>query len=389
MAYMSDFNKDIDNSIELTAAKDELATNGNETAKVGTDDESNGNCTANQINTQDTNNVSVRDRLRGKRMTKESKENALNMKFWIPNLIAQGHHIVLYGAAGSGKTTVVLYMCLLILSEHEDAEVYYLYADGQIAMAARFENYCEGQGFSERYNILTEGLVEENLGLIEELVRSNEARAKNIIVVIDTLKYLNPNINNKDSNVKAMQRIKQLTNKGITVISLHHTNKDGENYSGTADIEQDSDALFKIVTAPGDDPKNKISTIEEGGRVRYFMEPRSYSFTQGDPSSVKELESVINPQQLLQQNQDAYAISVIKATLNVEGEMTKTDLEKILNDDDGFDYSEKERKRILKQYKDKHWKVKKGGDKNRKHFYSSIDNTAEVIDSINEKIAVR
>lgn len=389
MAYMSDFNKDIDNSIELTAAKDELATNGNETAKVGTDDESNGNCTANQINTQDTNNVSVRDRLRGKRMTKESKENALNMKFWIPNLIAQGHHIVLYGAAGSGKTTVVLYMCLLILSEHEDAEVYYLYADGQIAMAARFENYCEGQGFSERYNILTEGLVEENLGLIEELVRSNEARAKNIIVVIDTLKYLNPNINNKDSNVKAMQRIKQLTNKGVTVISLHHTNKDGENYSGTADIEQDSDALFKIVTAPGDDPKNKISTIEEGGRVRYFMEPRSYSFTQGDPSSVKELESVINPQQLLQQNQDAYAISVIKATLNVEGEMTKTDLEKILNDDDGFDYSEKERKRILKQYKDKHWKVKKGGDKNRKHFYSSIDNTAEVIDSINEKIAVR
>lgn len=389
MAYMSDFNKDIDNSIELTAAKYELATNGNETAKVGTDDESNGNCTANQINTQDTNNVSVRDRLRGKRMTKESKENALNMKFWIPNLIAQGHHIVLYGAAGSGKTTVVLYMCLLILSEHEDAEVYYLYADGQIAMAARFENYCEGQGFSERYNILTEGLVEENLGLIEELVRSNEARAKNIIVVIDTLKYLNPNINNKDSNVKAMQRIKQLTNKGVTVISLHHTNKDGENYSGTADIEQDSDALFKIVTAPGDDPKNKISTIEEGGRVRYFMEPRSYSFTQGDPSSVKELESVINPQQLLQQNQDAYAISVIKATLNVEGEMTKTDLEKILNDDDGFDYSEKERKRILKQYKDKHWKVKKGGDKNRKHFYSSIDNTAEVIDSINEKIAVR
>lgn len=331
------------------------------------------------------NNVSSLEGLKKMRMSTEERERALHMVFFIADLIPRGYHIILYGAAGSGKTTIILYLCYQILLGKPEVEIFYLYLDGQLGMAAKYEKFLEENDMTERYNILTKGSVEEALTAIENVVKSGERKPEQMVVVLDTLKYLNPNINNKDSNIKAMQRIKKLTSKGITFISLHHTNKDGENYSGTADIEQDGDGMLKIVTAPGDDPRTRISTIQEGGRVRFLMEPRSFSFTQGEPASVKELDEVIDPEKLLKQEQDSYAISIIKGILNIEGEIPRTELENLLKEDDDFDYGEKERKRILREYKSMHWKVKKGGERNSIHFYSSIDCTTQTIDTLNQK----
>ncbi len=334
------------------------------------------------------NNASPLEGLKKMRMNREERERALHMVFFIANLIPRGYHIILYGAAGSGKTTIVLHLCHDIVSNHNDVEIFYLYLDGQLGMGAQYETHLEKEGLDERYNILTRGTAEQALDLIEKVVQSGEKKPEDIVVVLDTLKYLNPNINNKDANVKAMQRIKQLTVKGITVISLHHTNKDGENFAGTADIEQDGDAMLKIETARGGDEHSRISTIKEGGRVRYFMEPKTFAFKQGDPATVKELDEVLEPEKILQLEKDSHAISVIKGILNFSGEITKTDLEELLKEDDDFDYGEKERKRILKAYKDIHWKIQKGGERNITHFYSAIDNTSKMIASLNHKISV-
>jgi GTPase SAR1 family protein len=352
-----------------------------------------------QLDTKDSQEVSSKsdkriiakspiEALKQMKMTRAERERALHMHFFIAGLIPQGYHLVLFGAAGSGKTTVMLYLCLQILLNNPDVEIFFLYLDGQLGMAANYEVYLEELGLDERYNILTNLNLENALTLIEEVVKTGERKAQELIIVLDTLKYLNPSINNKDSNVKAMQRIKKLTSLGVTFISLHHTNKDGENFSGTAEIEQDGDAILKIVTAPGEETHTKISTIEEGGRVRFHMEPKSYTFMQGDPTSVKELEQVIDPEKIRQQEIDALAISVIKGILNLEGKISKTELEQYLKEDDDFDYSEKERKRILRDYKDIHWKVTKGGERNNIHFYSAIDVTSKTIDSLNQKLDV-
>ena len=326
--------------------------------------------------------------LKKMRMSKEERERALHMVFLIDGLIPRGYHIVLFGNAGSGKTTVMLYLCMQMLLGNPKTEIYFFYLDGQLSMAANYENYLEEQGLYERFNILTSVELEHALTLLEQAVSSGERQPEDMVVVLDTLKYLNPNIINKDANVKAMQRIKRLTKMGITFISLHHTNKDGEKFAGTADIEQDGDAILKIVTAPGDAPHSMVSTIQEGGRVRYLMEPRTYSFTKGNPISVKELDEVLEPEKILQLEKDSHAIGIIKGILNLSGELTKTQLEEMLKEDDDFDYGEKERKRILKAYKDIHWKIRKGGEMNRNHFYSAIDRTSEHIDAINQQIAV-
>ena len=324
--------------------------------------------------------------LKKMKMSKDERERALTMFFFIANLIPRGYHIVLYGAAGSGKTTVALYLCSQIVLNNPHVEIYFLYLDGQLGMAANYEMYLEEKEIDERYNILTNVHLEDALTLIESAVKSGERKAEFMVIVLDTLKYLNPNINNKDANVKAMQRIKKLTSLGVTFISLHHTNKDGENFSGTAEIEQDGDAILKIVTAPGDESHSRISTIQEGGRVRFHMEPKSYTFIQGDPTSVKELEEIIDPEKLKQQAIDTYAITIIKGILNREGEQPRTELELFLKEDDDFDYSEKVRKRILHEYKGIHWKIRKGGEKNNVHYYTAIDVTSQTIETVNQKI---
>ena len=330
---------------------------------------------------------SAKTQLKARKMKKADREKALATFFFIEQLIPSGYHIILYGAAGSGKTTVVLYLCEMIARKHPDVEIYYLYLDGQLGMAAAYEEHLEEEGLAERYNIITDGNADEMLTLIEEMVKEGQSNPHKLVIVLDTLKFLNSNILNKNANIGAMHRIKSLTNKGVTFITLHHTNKDGENFAGTAEIEQDSDALLKIETADGDEPHTKVSTINEGGRVRFFLEPRSFGFKQGDPTSVEMLDSTVDANRIAKLKEDSYLISIIKGILGLEGELSKTELEKYLKEDDDFDCSSRDRKRILKEYLGVHWKIRKDGDRNQYHYYSVIDTVSETIESINNRIS--
>ncbi|MEA3374488.1 MAG: AAA family ATPase [Campylobacterota bacterium] len=308
------------------------------------------------------------------------------MFFFLPQLIPRGFHIIIYGAAGSGKTTVVLFLMKQLLIEHDDAEVYYFFLDGQQYMSASFEEHLDEEGLLDRYNIMVDGTADEMMMEIEELVRESNDPEK-LVIVLDTLKYLNPDILNKSTNARVLHRIKALTAKGVTFISFHHTNKDGENFAGTAEIEQDSDALLKLVTMDGEDEHSKISTLEEGGRVRYFFEPKSFSFTKGDPSSVEMIDERIDTDKLEQQKADARVITIIKGILTLEGQMRKSELEKFIQGDDDFDRSTKDLKDILKRYVDIHWKIQKTGERNHIHMYSVIDTTSKSIDSVRAQLA--
>ncbi len=330
---------------------------------------------------------SAKQKLKAKKMNKLDRERALHMFFFISQLIPAGYHLVIYGAAGSGKTTVTLFLCEQILKEYPKVEIYFLYLDGQLGMAAAYEEHLEEVGLAERYNILTDGNADEMLTLIEDMLKSGESNPDEMVIVLDTLKHLNQNVLSKSANAQAMHRIKALTNQGVTFITLHHTNKDGENFAGTAEVEQDSDALLKIETADGDEPYTKISTIDEGGRVRFFLEPRSFSFTQGDPTSVKMLENTVDADKIAREKEDVHLISTIKGLLNIKGELTKTDLENYLKEDDDFDCTDKERKRILLTYAGKHWERRKGGERNHIHYYKTMDTSSSSIESINKNIA--
>jgi len=114
--------------------------------------------------------LSAKEKLKGKCMNTEDVERALHMFFFLKNLIPRGYHIIIYGAAGSGKTTIVLHLMKELVIEHKDVEVYYFYLDGQLGMAANYELHLQKEGLSDRYNIITNGTADELLTLAEELV---------------------------------------------------------------------------------------------------------------------------------------------------------------------------------------------------------------------------
>ncbi len=330
--------------------------------------------------------LSAKEKLKGKRMNKEDRERALHMYFFLEKILPRGFHIIIYGAAGSGKTTIVLHLMKQLLIEHDSVEVYYLYLDGQLGMAANYEEHLEEEGLSDRYNLITEGTAEELMNSVENLV-AESANPEDLVIVLDTLKYLNPDIISKSTNARVLHRIKALTGKGATFISLHHTNKDGENFAGTAEIEQDSDALLKLVTMDGDEEHTKISTLKEGGRVRYFFKEQSFTFKKGDPSSVEMIDGQIDTDKLAQLKYDSYLITIIKGILTSKGPITKSELEGLVKKDDDFDGSNKELKSILKRYVDTHWKIQKTGERNHIHMYSAIDTASKSIRAIQSKIA--
>ncbi len=331
--------------------------------------------------------LSAKEKLKGKRMSREDRERALHMYFFLENILPRGFHIIIYGAAGSGKTTIVLHLMKQLLMEHEEAEVYYLYLDGQLGMAANYAQHLEDKGLADRYNILTDGTANELMVVVEELVAESK-KPENLIFVLDTLKYLIPDILCKSANAKALHRVKGITGKGATFISLHHTNKDGKNFAGTAEVEQDSDALLKLVTMDGIEEHTKISTLKEGGRVRYFFKEQSFTFKKGDPSSVEAVDGQIDTEKLAQEKQDFYLIIIIKGILTLKSSISKSELEGLVKEDDGFDGSNKELKSILKRYVNIHWKIQRAGDRNHTHMYSVIDTASKSITSIQSQISV-
>lgn len=95
----------------------------------------------------------------------------------------------------------------------------------------------------------------------------SETRLDNTIIVLDTFKFLSNDINGKNANKDAMHFIKSICKLGAAWVSLGHTNKDGKSHSGTAEIEQDSDALLRIDSII--ENGKAIANIKKAGRCRW------------------------------------------------------------------------------------------------------------------------
>jgi len=72
-----------------------------------------------------------------------------------------------------------------------------------------------------------------------------------------------------------MHYMKQLQALGATILTLSHSNKDGVKESGTAELEQDSDALLRVdrETTTGENLSNIVTTtLKAAGRTRFHCE---------------------------------------------------------------------------------------------------------------------
>ena len=249
-------------------------------------------------------------------MDQDERERVSDLTYLYPDLIVKGYHHFFYGTAGSGKTTILMHLSIAMCRQQEDIVIYYFYLDGTQNMASNISLYIEELGLNNRIKILTTGSAFEYTQIMNKMLETNIS-LNNIVFIYDTFKVLTSDINVKNANKEAMHFIKKITNKGATFISLGHSNKDGAKQSGTAEIEQDSDALIRI---DGIKEKNgsQISTIEQAGRCRMDIKAMSFSFQPGMISSVKRLDEVVKVGAILiSESQEKSQLHIINAIIEL------------------------------------------------------------------------
>lgn len=285
----------------------------------------------NEINHSDSKSIPIKDEFEKYKMNKQRREEIKNMRFVIDGLFVENYHTVLYGQAGSGKTTVLLHLCFEMVKN--GYKVFYLYLDGALSTAAMVDEEIERKGLSDKFNLITDGTINDYMNILQKSIDSKNDLSKTVFV-LDTFKFMSKNINDKNANKTAMHLIKDLTKLGATFISLAHTNKDGENFSGTAEIEQDSDGMLRIDGIF--DQGQMISTIRRGGRCRFDVKEQSFTFKGGNALDVGRYDSKIDIQEVLEkkakEKKDVNFIQETQGLLKENPDVIQKDLIQMLVD---------------------------------------------------------
>ena len=267
-------------------------------------------------------------------MTEESMKAIENMEYLIDGFIVKGYHTYLFGNAGGGKTTVSFFLAKEILEKFRNMNVVFFYIDGTPTMAKNAMEYFIALGFQDRMIITDTGTVDDYVNVLVQST-TDKVDLSNTFIIFDTFKYLTNDINNKAANKKSMELIKKLCHDtGATFLSLGHTNKDGEKQSGTAEIEQDSDAIFRIDSMTDGD--TATSTIMPAGRCRLDPIEQTFQFTRGNISSVERLDNSIDIGALAYAKAtkatDTALILEVRNILTKGVEKTQSEILELLND---------------------------------------------------------
>ena len=207
-------------------------------------------------------------------MLKERK----NQKVLFDSVIVERMHTFIYGAAGSNKTTVISWIACDILQRHAGKIVHFWSFDAADNHETAMYNYGKDRKVSDRFHIYTNKTSEDYQTHYEKAVEY-ESDLSSLIIILDTWKFISKDVNSKGANKEAMHFIKKLQSLGATIVSLGHTNKDGIKNSGTAEIEQDSDAVLRIDRKADEFSREVTLTIEAAGRVRFSCTGVSFKST--------------------------------------------------------------------------------------------------------------
>jgi hypothetical protein len=201
--------------------------------------------------------------------TENLMQSIQDTQFAWRKLIPQGHMVMLCARAGEGKTTIMVKAAADMAAE--GYEVIYINAD---ASADQLKDYHR-HAVENNYTLVAPDLhvgksVKDVVESLSNLAQT-ATNLSNMVLFLDTIKKFTDMIQ-KQKAKDFFNILRSLTTKGMTVVSLGHTNKyndaDGKPiYEGTGDVRNDFDDLIYLVAVRNDAGNLLVSTILDKERA--------------------------------------------------------------------------------------------------------------------------
>ena len=181
-------------------------------------------------------------------MADELECKAADTKPLLGPFVMQGQATMIYAAPNTGKTLIVLKLCLAAIEDMkiDPSNLYYVNADDSSKGLAEKVRLFDEVGA----NMLAPGFkdfrTDQLVGLLTQMIEEGSARGT--CVIIDTLKKFTDLMDKKRSSEFA-QVCRRYVMAAGTIVALGHTaknpNADGTpRYQGTTDILEDFDAVY-------------------------------------------------------------------------------------------------------------------------------------------------
>jgi len=267
-------------------------------------------------------------------VTEADVKDIKETEFIYKRMIPRGHLIAIVGLPGSGKTTVMEFVCGRI-----EGTVLYITADisaGDIPEARR-------RAIKGNYTLMCPdikvGKSMDDIMVDLTVLSRSDADLSDTVIVIDTLKKITEVIaKNKSANIYKMLRA--LTGRGATVICLGHCNKYPDSdgwpvYEGTSDLRSDFDELALLHAYKGDYGEVTTSLYWEAdgcpwAKARSFVEGLSWFIDVEDNRKVVEAkewtDTVAEGKEKREALQTADVIREVHALLTRRGPMKQGDI---------------------------------------------------------------
>lgn len=349
--------------------------------------------------------ISVLEQLQLKATTRKQLKERGSSKMIVDNLIAEKHHTYIFGASGSMKSSIVASMMLKIATE--GYTVHYWGLDTNVSFNDAVLRIAEERNISDKFLLFEDVTIADFKEAYKGIAAQKNSMSK-IIVVMDTYKFLAGDVNNKKNNQDAMHFIKEMIKSGATVVSIGHTNKDGDKQSGTGEIEQDSDAIFKVSTCEKD--KERYSIIEKAGRVRFrYDNPVTFAsnidhaaieFASDEEHEGERWYQLINSldhqdvdfdiaaeaERQLDYKADKYNINIVRGILQSKGTMRITELTSLSASDDMALIGQHKFKALILKYQNKEWILDRRKNEKNAMYVKIIDYVGETIQNLKNDI---
>ena len=326
-------------------------------------------------------NLSIDEKFNNFFYTTTDIEDAPRTEWLIPEVIPSSTIGVFYGAPGSGKSSILINYCNLMLENFTNTYIIYIDADMALGKINDFGIGEMIKQYGERFKYAGKSINDITIitqNLLKEIVQIQlDFPQRKYIVIEDSLTLITPRKNGFIDVEKLYKYEKQIRDAGGTIIIVHHLNKAGI-FADSQQIENYADYTFLIQR----NDFNSSILLHPKKASRYDIKEKAYKVE--DRKIIEEIDF----QTANISNSESSFVNIILDLLS-DGEINQSEIMKYLKQISFFTKFAVGEKKVIswlaKWSKNGKWSCEqRANDKNAKFYYLQTEKLAKLPNRIVE-----